>query len=264
MDEHKLASETVHFRSETDILVPSVTADQMREVDRIAVQETGPNLFQMMENAGRNLALFAIEVLGRRWKNATFLIMAGGGGNGGGAICCARHLANRDLNVRLWLSDPAHMNQIAEWQRKTFQFTGGMEIASPELPREHPAVIIDGLIGYGLTSSPSAQVSHMIQWANHSGAPILALDVPSGLDATTGEAPGTVVCPQWTMTLALPKTGLAGAVTGDLYLADIGIPREVYRRMNLHYQSPFGNQYRVRLAKVPASLPEQINATHRH
>lgn len=81
--------DTAQFRSENGIEVPSVTADQMREVDRIAVRETGPNLFQMMENAGRNVALFAIEALGKGWKDATFLVMAGGGGNGGGAICAA-------------------------------------------------------------------------------------------------------------------------------------------------------------------------------
>ena len=248
--------ETAQFRSEGGIEVPSLTADQMREVDRIAVHETGPNLFQMMENAGRNLALFAIEVLGHGWKDATILVMAGGGGNAGGATCAARHLANRDLDVRLCLSDPRHLNEVAQWQRRTFQFAGGVEVAPVELSREHPAIIIDGLIGYGLTSSPSAQVRQMIQWANDSGAPILALDVPSGLDATTGEARGAMIYPKWTMTLALPKTGLARAVTGDLYLADIGIPREVYRRMNLHYQSPFGRQYWVRLEKVPAGPPQ--------
>lgn len=252
MNKPLIAKETVHFRSESEILVPSVNTDQMREVDRIAVQETGPNLFQMMENAGRNLALFAIEVLGNGWKNAAFLVMAGSGGNGGGAICGARHLANRDLNVRLCLSDTSRMNELAKWQRRTFQFAGGAEIVTAELSREHPDIIIDGLIGYGLTSSPRAEVGHLIEWANHSGAPILALDIPSGLDSSTGETPGAVIYPQWTLTLALPKTGLAHAVTGDLHLADIGIPREVYRRINLHYQSPFGNQYRVRLEKMPA------------
>lgn len=144
------------------------------------------------------------------------------------------------------------MNEVAQGQQRMFQFAGGVEIVPAELSREHPAIIIDGLIGYGLTSSPGAQVGRMIQWANDSGAPILALDVPSGLDATTGEARGAVISPQWTMTLALPKTGLSCAVTGGLYLADIGIPREVYRRMNLHYRSSFGSRYWVRLEKVPA------------
>src|SRR5215471_13623592 len=65
--------------------VPAVTAEQMREVDRIALQETGPNLFQMMENAGRNLAALSMELLGNGWQQASYLVLAGSGGNGGGA-----------------------------------------------------------------------------------------------------------------------------------------------------------------------------------
>src|SRR6516225_9315083 len=71
--------------------VPAVDAAQMREVDRIAMEETGPNLFQMMENAGRNLARLAIDVLGDRWQEAKVLVLSGSGGNGGGGICAARH-----------------------------------------------------------------------------------------------------------------------------------------------------------------------------
>jgi NAD(P)H-hydrate epimerase len=67
----------------------------VREIDRIAAEETGPNLFQMMENAGRNLSPQAIEVLGPDWREQHMLVLAGGGGNGGGSLCAARHLANR-------------------------------------------------------------------------------------------------------------------------------------------------------------------------
>ena len=79
------------FVTEHGVDVPAVDSDQMREVDRIAVEETGPNLYQMMENAGRNLASLAIEVLGKAWSEARILVLAGSGGNGGGGICAARH-----------------------------------------------------------------------------------------------------------------------------------------------------------------------------
>ncbi len=227
--------------------VPAVTADQMRDVDRIAMQETGPNLYQMMENAGRNLALLALELLGRQWQRASFLVLAGGGGNGGGGICAGRHLANRNLNVRLCLSEPNRMSEVAQWQRKIFQFAGGIEVTATELSNQKPDIILDALIGYGLKSSPDLQVTQMIEWANNSGAPILALDIPSGLDATTGNSPGASIRPRWTMTLALPKTGLLPNLTGKLYLADIGIPGETYRRLKLDYQSPFEDRYRVLL-----------------
>jgi NAD(P)H-hydrate epimerase len=77
---------------------------------------------------------------------------------------------------------------------------------------------------------------------------VLSLDVPSGLDATTGEAPGPVVHPERTLTLALPKIGCQ-RVLGDLYLADIGIPLEVYRRLGLSFESPFGQHYWIRLER---------------
>jgi NAD(P)H-hydrate epimerase len=88
------------------IEVPSVTTEQMIEVDRVAMEETEPNLFQMMENAGRNLALQAIACLGENWQQANIVVLSGSGGNGGGGICGARHLANRGAKVKLCLSSP--------------------------------------------------------------------------------------------------------------------------------------------------------------
>jgi NAD(P)H-hydrate epimerase len=75
--------------TEQGVDVPAVDSAQMREVDRIAVDETGPNLYPMMENAGRNMALLAVELLDEQWQQAKVLVLAGGGGNGGGGICAA-------------------------------------------------------------------------------------------------------------------------------------------------------------------------------
>jgi NAD(P)H-hydrate epimerase len=230
------------------IEVPAVTAEQMREVDRIAVEETGPNLFQMMENAGRNLAALAMELLGNRWRQASYLVLAGSGGNGGGGICAGRHLANHGCRVSLCVADPDHLGEVPAFQCKVFQSTSGTEIGIAELDRQHPDIIVDALIGYGLKSAPAGGAVRLIEWANAGGAPILALDIPSGRNATTGEAPGACMRPRWTMTLALPKTGLLPNTTGDLFLADIGIPQETYQRMQTKYVNPFGKRYRLRLA----------------
>jgi NAD(P)H-hydrate epimerase len=70
------------FESDDGIPVPAVTAGQMREIDRIAMEETGPNLYQMMENAGRNLATVALETLGGGSGHSRILVLAGTGGNG--------------------------------------------------------------------------------------------------------------------------------------------------------------------------------------
>ena len=81
--------------------IPAVTLEQMVEIDRIAMEINGPNLFQMMENAGRNLAEITINSLGKNWKEQNIIVLSGTGGNGGGGICAARHLANRGGNVKV-------------------------------------------------------------------------------------------------------------------------------------------------------------------
>lgn len=108
---------TVRFFSATDLETPAVTADQMREIDRIAVNETGPILPQMMENAGRNLAELAIELLGASWRQAELVVLAGSGGNGGGGVCAARHLANHGARVHLCLAQPERLTEATALQR---------------------------------------------------------------------------------------------------------------------------------------------------
>jgi NAD(P)H-hydrate epimerase len=219
----------------------------MREIDRIAVEETGPNLFQMMENAGRNLALQAIEVLGRNWREQHMLVLAGGGGNGGGGICAARHLANRGAAVTLVLAAPLSTGGVPAFQHHVYAGASGRQIEADGVRKERPDLLIDALIGYGLTTAPRGIAADLITWANGTGAPILSLDVPSGVNATTGETPGVVIRPQWTMTLALPKTGLRPEHAGQLVLADIGIPAEAFRRAGLAFVSPFGDRFRIPL-----------------
>ncbi len=235
------------FVTDSGIKVPAVTTDQMREIDRIAVEETGPNLFQMMENAGRNLALLAMEILEKDWAQAKIVVLAGSGGNGGGGICAARHLANHRANVALCLAAPDRLGEVPAFQRKIFQGTSGREVEPTDLAHDVPDLILDALIGYSLRSAPRGVAAELIRWANGTKAPILSLDVPSGVDSTTGESPGEFITPRWTMTLALPKTGLVPEKTGGLYLADIGIPEETYHRMQLSYACPFGNRFWVPL-----------------
>ncbi len=235
------------FDTDTGISVPAITTDQMREVDRIAVEETGPNLWQMMENAGRNLALQSIEALSGGWRNADIVVLAGTGGNGGGGICAARHLANRRGRVTLVLSNPARLSEVTRFQHQVYQATPGREVRLDDLDAGRGDLIVDAVIGYSLSGAPRGVAGEMIEWANANSAPILSMDVPSGVDSTTGEAPGVAARPEWTMTLALPKTGLNAERTGALFLADIGIPVTVYAKMGLDFVTPFDHRYRVPL-----------------
>ncbi|MGF1667823.1 MAG: NAD(P)H-hydrate epimerase [Acidimicrobiia bacterium] len=236
------------FLTETGLMVPAVDTDQMREIDRLATDELGPNLFQMMENAGRNLALTVIDRLGVDWSDRPITVLAGTGGNGGGGICAARHLANRGVDVTLVVSDPGRLGPVPVHQLAVFNATDGRVLDPGRLSDLEPGLVVDALIGYGLGGPPRGVVAEMIQWAADSTAPIVSLDVPSGIDSATGRVPGVHVAADVTLTLALPKTGLDVAAVGELWLADIGIPVGVYRRMGLDVAPTlFGAAYRTEL-----------------
>jgi len=239
----------VPFRTEDSIVVPAVTADQMREVDRIAVEEFGLGILQMMESAGRNLTLNVMDMLdGDRGEVA---ILAGSGGNGGGGLCCARHLHNRGFAVWVVLArEEAALTGAARNQLQILRAAGLQPVAPAQAEEviRRAEIVVDALIGYSLRGAPRGRVAELIELCNRHAARVLSLDVPSGLNATTGETPGLVVHPERTLTLALPKTGLQ-RVPGELYLADIGIPPEVFQRLGLSFDPPFGERYGVRLEK---------------
>jgi NAD(P)H-hydrate epimerase len=115
------------------------------------------------------------------------------------------------------------------------------------------SLVIDGLIGYSLSGPPRGNFAMLIDWANRAAAPVLALDVPSGLDATSGTVWEPCIRATATMTLALPKRGLlargARGAVGELYLADIGVPPQLYARppLGLVVASPFGAADVVRI-----------------
>ncbi|KAB1187018.1 MULTISPECIES: NAD(P)H-hydrate epimerase [Haloferax] len=236
--------ETVDGRS-----VPAVTADQMREVDRVAVEEVGLALLQMMEHAGRNLAEVAREVA----DGGHVVVLAGDGGNGGGGICAARHLANGGADVTLVLDrDADELTGAAARQRRILAATDANVVAAAdatqtEVAAAHirdAAVVVDALVGYGLSGALRGTAASLAE-ATLDAAHVVSLDVPSGMDATTGETPGVAVEPDTTLTLALPKTGLTAATAGDLVLADIGIPRGVYDELDIDYRDPFAGARRV-------------------
>src|SRR5207245_4387333 len=162
---------------------------------------------------------------------------------GGDGMVAARQLANWGANVEVidgttkdrMKSVPLEQLHILEKMR--------IPILSTDYALRDYDLLIDALMGYGLEGNPRDMVAVMIKDANASGRPILALDVPSGMNATTGEAYDPCIKAAATITLALPKTGFLAPIArpylGDLYLADISIPRTVYASLgqqNLPFQ----------------------------
>jgi len=239
------------FVTDGGILVPAVTAETMREVDRIAIEEHTPNLFQMMENAGRSLALAAIDHLGAGWREVRIAVCAGSGGNGGGGICAARHLANHGGDVVLVLSEPARLSPVIDQQLHVYQKTSGRIDRAGSF---EPGLILDAVVGYGLKGAPRGPARELIEWMGERATPVISLDVPSGLDSTTGETPGVVVDATTTVTLALPKTGLVSPIAGGLWLADLGIPNGVYAMAGIPLpRSLFDAGYRIHLRRQQTS-----------
>lgn len=235
------------FRTETGDVVPSVTAAQMREIDSVAVQEFGLGLLQMMENAGRSLAQIALGMLTHSSCRVT--VLAGTGGNGGGGLCCARHLLNHGCQVDVVLDrDPQALTGAARTQFAILQASGLKPIppGGEEQALLGSDLAIDALIGYGLAGAVNGRAAQLIQDCSAFAGLILSLDIPSGMNATSGESPGVSIRPDSTLTLALPKIGLA-RTGGDLCLADIGIPPAVYAAAGISYSSPFRDRFWIRL-----------------
>lgn len=219
--------------------VPAVTTEQMRDVDRAMVEGFGIELLQMMEHAGRHLAHLARQrFLRGDPRGARVTVLAGTGGNGGGAMVAARRLHGWGARVRIvTTADTAGYAGVPRHQLDVLERLDVPTAPWGEGPRLRvPDVVLDGVIGYGLQGAPQGPAEAMIQWMNRVSAPVISLDVPSGLDATTGTPTKPTVLAAATMTLALPKTGLGGARAaehvGELYLADIGVPIELYTRLS--------------------------------
>ena len=220
--------------------IPALTTAQIREVDRLMVEEYGIQLVQMMENAGRHLAALTRTLLGGA-AGKRILVSCGTGSNGGGGLVAARHLANWGAAVTV----------LAESERRLAEVPARQWTALRRLPvrrmqgdaavvgvAAQPAdLIVDALVGYGLQGNPRGWTARMIEQMNGAETPVLALDVPSGLDATSGVPATPCVNATATMTLALPKTGLLTATgrpfVGALFLADIGVPPGLYRALGL-------------------------------
>ncbi len=235
--------------------VPCVTAAQMQDVDRLATEKYRLHVLQRMENAGRHFAALARdEFLGGDVRNHTVLVVCGSGGNGGGGLVAARHLHNWGATVWVYTVNapgndgvPAH--QVALLRRMEVP----VEPVGSEINLPGADLILDALMGYGFDGAlrdPMGEFIHSVLWH---GAPALSLDVPSGLNPTTGVPSTNTVHAEATLALGLPKCGLeapaAESAVGDLYLADIGMPPALYDDLDLNddVTDLFAQTDRVRL-----------------
>ncbi len=211
-----------------------VTAAQMRELDRRTTQDYGVPSIVLMENA----ALRVVDVIAERYGPLTgkrIAVVCGKGNNGGDGLAIARHLHTRfgaSVTVHL-AADPSSYIGDAAVNYKLAQSFGLLFHNSDSIGGGGAYLIVDALLGTGLKSEVTGHLADIILAMNLNLCPIIAVDVPSGLNADTGEVGGACVKATLTVTFALPKIGLmvypGAEYVGELVVADIGMPREVLR-----------------------------------
>ena len=214
-------------------LTPGLTRAEVREIDRRAIEEYGLPGIVLMENAGRGAA----ELLLRRGERGPVAICCGGGNNGGDGFVIARHLDAAGCDVRLLLTVPIEsLTGDARINADVTLRSGlSLELIGPQpVPVELDqwlagcAWIVDALLGTGTRGQIREPYEAMIAAINRARALVLAVDLPSGLDADEGRPLGACVEADVTATFVAPKRGFAQATAapflGTVQVVDIGIP----------------------------------------
>ncbi|KAH7046424.1 YjeF N-terminal domain-containing protein [Linnemannia elongata] len=262
---------SVKIQTLAGVSCPTVTAAQMQEVERICAADMGLTDEQMIENGGRGAAMMCLQALGgsRRIQpnnhNAApiVVILAGNNRTGAYALSAARHLSNHGCIVLAFVAGSNHegqLNSMVAFQSRGFLATGGEMIHTiAELPQASSPVdlIMDGMLGYQYTvrdivdSYERETVCDLMDWANDNKAPVLSLDMPSGVNGTTGQGDKTKFCvrPKWTLCLGAPKAGCRSrSTTGELFLTDLGIPRPCWKKVGVKgWGMPWGADFLVGL-----------------
>jgi NAD(P)H-hydrate epimerase len=214
-----------------------LTRDQVRSIDRRATEEYHVPGIVLMENASRGVADAAERFFLPRASRV--LILCGGGNNGGDGLAAARHLHNRGHAVTIGLlTDPARYKGDAKtnWDIVQAMRLPSSAFDAAAIRATHADLILDAVFGTGLTDAPRDPFPQIVNAIQDHGAPILAIDLPSGLDCDTGRPPGACVRATRTVTFVAEKVGFANPearqYTGEITVADIGCPRELIEQVS--------------------------------
>ncbi|MBN2531031.1 MAG: NAD(P)H-hydrate dehydratase [Deltaproteobacteria bacterium] len=219
-----------------------VSRDQIRQYDRIAISEMGIPSVVLMENAGIGASRIALEMLGPKKRVA---IIAGPGNNGGDGFVMARHLINAGCDVETFITqDAKHASGDAKTNLTVLQNMGGKitSIVSSDhaakLGRHlHADLVVDAILGTGVNKPVEGHLADVISKMNESGIPILAVDIPSGLDADTGISWKATVLATATATFGHIKQGLllhpGASYAGKVHVVPIGVPSDVSQKAGI-------------------------------
>ncbi len=215
-----------------------MSRDEVRRVDAWAIQEVGTPGVVLMENAGRSCAELAIEKLASA-VDPHVCIFCGVGNNGGDGYVIARHLLNAGLSPRVVLcGDPGKVQGDARINLDVLERLGhrvecvdptdGDAVTRVQTFGRDASLIVDALFGTGLRGPLRPEYQAVVEVLNALGRPILAVDIPSGLDCDTGLPLGAAIRAAYTVTFVAMKKGFlaseeASRYTGEVYVASIGV-----------------------------------------
>ena len=232
---------TVHFSSSDRPNIPTLSSAQVRAVDQLTARRFAIPVSWLMEAAGWQVA--------RQCRDRAYVV-CGRGNNGGDGLAAARHLHRWGRLAGLACLDTAALSGPAAEQARALRALG-VKIA-PEPEFNGAQLLVDALLGTGLSRPAEGRIAEWIEAINASGRRVVSVDVPSGLDADSGLATGACVRATVTVTLGLPKPGLLagdGPVhAGEVWVADIGVPFEAYAAIGVEVPHLFAMHDRFQLA----------------
>lgn len=218
-----------------------ITREQMREMDRMTIEEMGLPGVVLMENAGRGAAGVAADML-KGQKSKSIMVMCGRGNNGGDGYVVARYMLNWGHRVRVCALCPidevegdarTQMDVLLAMHADVRPVVDHTELAAAARRFSHTHLVVDAMFGIGLSGEVHGIFVEAIDVVNAGSVPVLSLDVPSGLEADTGKPLGTAVEADRTVTFHAPKVGFrqkgASKYVGKVVVVDIGIPKDVTR-----------------------------------
>ncbi|MBR9680427.1 MAG: NAD(P)H-hydrate epimerase [Candidatus Altiarchaeota archaeon] len=226
-------------------MVPWVSKAQISKLDSLMVNHYKISVIMMMENAGYRMAEF---VRLKYPKKKDVLILVGKGNNGGDGLSAARHLLNFGFSPKIFLIDkqlkgPSKRHLEISKKLKIPIFTSIKTLKS-EL--KETKLIYDCLIGYNLKGEPRGKFKDVIDISNNSKRPIIACDVPSGIDTDKGIIYNTHIKPHSILFLSLPKIGCK-KIKSKKYVADIGVPKDLYRKIKVDPNNYFKKNSIIKL-----------------
>lgn len=240
---------------------PAVDAATMIEADRRATDEVGMGLLQLMENAGLQLAELTRLTLGGSVDGRQVVVLAGTGNNAGGGLVAARRLSGWGARVRVAFAQPLLRLRPGPCAQLEPMLAAGVAAAVAGHDRAHADLradvagadaVLDALIGFRLCGAPDGAHGRLIELSGAGHGAVISLDVPSGVDATTGAVPGHAVRADATLALALPKRGMligeGARAAGVPYLADIGLPPSIFTGLGIDARGTFAAGPLLRLA----------------